>query len=104
MAQGIVTIAEQRDGEIRKISYELVSEARRLADSLGQNVTAIVLGKDIKDKAASFGHYGADKVMVVDDQRLATYTTGAYVGLTNCYLENYINLCKCSVRESLLLH
>ena len=81
MAQGIVTIAEQRDGEIRKISYELVSEARRLADSLGQNVTAIVLGKDIKDKAASFGHYGADKVMVVDDQRLATYTTGAYVSV-----------------------
>lgn len=81
MALGIVTIAEQRDGEIRKISYELVSEARRLADSLGQNVTAILLGKDIRDKAATFGYYGADKVLVADDPRLETYTTGAYVSV-----------------------
>jgi electron transfer flavoprotein alpha subunit len=81
MALGIVTIAEQRDGEIRKISYELVSEARRLADSLGQNVTAILVGKDIRDKAATFGYYGADKVLVADDPRLETYTTEAYVSV-----------------------
>lgn len=81
MAQGITTIAEQRDGEIRKISYELVSEARRIADMLGQTVTTIFLGKDIRDKAAAFGHYGADQVLVADDQRLETYTTGAYVSV-----------------------
>ena len=52
MAQGIMTIAEQRDGEIRKVSYEIISEARRLADSLSQNVTTILLGSGIKDKAA----------------------------------------------------
>lgn len=82
MAQGIVTIAEQRDGEIRKISYELVSEARRLGALLGQDVTTILLGKDIdKDKAATFGHYGADKVLVADDSRLETYTTEAYTSV-----------------------
>ncbi len=79
MAQGVMTIAEQRDGELRKISYELVSEGRRLADSLGQGLTALLLGSDIKDKAAALGHYGADKVLVADDPRLATYTTDAYV-------------------------
>ena len=41
MAEGVMTIAEQRDGEFRKISYELVSEGRRMADSLGQGVTAL---------------------------------------------------------------
>ena len=81
MAEGVFTIAEQRDGEIRKISYELVSEARRLADTLGQKVTAILLGSDIKEKAASLGHYGADKVLVADDPRLKTYTTDAYVSV-----------------------
>ena len=81
MAEGVFTIAEQRDGEIRKISYELVSEGRRIADTLGQKVTAVLLGSDIKEKAASLGHYGADKVLVADDPRLKTYTTDAYVSV-----------------------
>ena len=41
MAQGVWTIAEQRDGEIRKITYEIVSEGRRLADALGQELTVV---------------------------------------------------------------
>ena len=81
MAQGVMIIAEQRDGEIRKISYELVSEGRRLADSLGQEITAILIGSDIKEKASILGHYGADRVMVADDPRLETYTTDAYVSV-----------------------
>jgi len=81
MAQGVMTIAEQRDGQIRKISYEIVSEGRRLADSLGQKVTALLLGSNIKDKAATLGHYGADRVLVADDPRLEAYTTDAYVAV-----------------------
>lgn len=81
MAQGVMTIAEQRDGEIRKVSYELVSEGRRLADSLGQDLTTLLLGSGVKDKAVTFGHYGADKVLVADDPRLETYTTDAYVSV-----------------------
>jgi electron transfer flavoprotein alpha subunit len=81
MAQGVMIIAEQRDGEIRKISYELVSEGRRLADSSGQELTALLLGSNIKDKAASLGHYGANKVLVADDPQLEKYTTDAYVSV-----------------------
>jgi electron transfer flavoprotein alpha subunit len=81
MAQGIWIVAEQREGELRKISFELTSEARRLADQLGQSVTAILLGSNIKGKAAELGKYGADKVIVADDNRLATYTTDAYVSV-----------------------
>lgn len=78
MAQGILIVAEQREGELRKISYELVSEGRRLADQLGQQLTALLLGSNIKEKASELGKYGADKVIVADDERLATYTTDAY--------------------------
>ncbi|MBW1676098.1 MAG: electron transfer flavoprotein subunit alpha/FixB family protein [Deltaproteobacteria bacterium] len=81
MAHGIWIVAEQREGELRKVSFELVSEARRLADSMGQPVAAILLGSNIKEKAAELGKYGADKVMVADDNRLATYTTDAYVSV-----------------------
>jgi electron transfer flavoprotein alpha subunit len=81
MAQGVWTIAEQRDGQIRKVTYEMVSEGRRLADALGQELTVILLGSNIKDKAAELGHYGADKVMVADDAKLEPYTTDAYVSV-----------------------
>ena len=81
MAQGVWTIAEQRDGALRKITYEIVSEGRRLADVLGQELTVILLGSNIKDKAAELGHYGADKVLVADDARLEVYTTDAYVAV-----------------------
>jgi len=81
MAQGIWIVAEQREGELRKISFELVSEGRRLADKMGQSVTAILLGSHIKGEAAVLGKYGADRVIVADDERLATYTTDACVSV-----------------------
>jgi len=81
MAQGVWTIAEQRDGEIRKITFEMISEGRRIADALGQDLTVVLLGSNIKDKAADFGQYGADKVLVADDARLEPYTTDAYVAV-----------------------
>jgi electron transfer flavoprotein alpha subunit len=81
MAQGVWVIAEERDGEIRKITYEVVSEGRRLADALGQELTAVLLGSGIKDKAGDLAHYGADKVLVADDARLSPYTTDAYVSV-----------------------
>ncbi|MFZ7110906.1 MAG: electron transfer flavoprotein subunit alpha/FixB family protein [Desulfatiglandales bacterium] len=81
MAQGVMAIAEQRDGEIRKVSYEMVSEAKRLADALGQQVTAVLLGANVKEKAAALAHYGADKVVVADDPRLEPYTTDAHTGV-----------------------
>lgn len=79
MAQGVMVIAEQRDGEIRKVSYEVVSEGRRLAGKMGGQVTALLLGENIKDKASTLGHYGADRVIAADDPKLAAYTTDAYV-------------------------
>ena len=81
MPRGVMIIAEQRDGDIRKISYELTSEGRRLADSSGKDLTAVLIGSNIKDKAAKLGNYGADKVIVADDPRLGQYTTDAYVSV-----------------------
>ena len=81
MAKGVWTIAEQRHGDVRKVTYEIVSEGRRLADALGQELTCVLLGSNIKDKAAELGHYGADKVLVADDPRLEQYTTDAYAAV-----------------------
>lgn len=81
MAQGVWTIAEERDGDIRKITYEVISEGRRLADAMGQDLSVVLLGSNIKDRAAELGQYGADKVYVADDQRLSPYTADSYVSV-----------------------
>ncbi len=78
MAKGVFIVAEQRDGAFRKISFELASTARKLADELGDEVGAIVLGSGVEGIAGELGKYGVDKVFVADDAALEPYTTDAY--------------------------
>jgi electron transfer flavoprotein alpha subunit len=78
MAQGVFVITEQRDGAFRKVSFEAVSEGRRVADGLGAEVAAVVLGSGIEGIAGELKKYGPDKILVADDPSLADYTTDAY--------------------------
>ena len=81
MAQGVFVITEQRDGEFRKVSFEAVSEGRRIADGLGTDVTAVVVGAGIEGLAGELQKYGPDKILVADDPALAEYTTDAYTNV-----------------------
>lgn len=81
MAQGVLAFAEQVDGSFRKTAYEVVSEARRLADTLGETVTAVVVGSGVEGIAGELAKYGADKILVADDQALSDYTTDAYANV-----------------------
>jgi electron transfer flavoprotein alpha subunit len=78
MAQGVFAIAEQRDGELRKVSFEVVSEGRRVADGMGADLTAVLLGSGVDGLAEELKKYGPDKIVVADDAGLADYTTDAY--------------------------
>ena len=78
MAKGVWIVAEQRDGALRKISFELASTARKLADQLGEEVSAILLGSGIEGLAAQLGKYGVDKVYVGDSPVLDPYITEAH--------------------------
>ncbi|MGD2015595.1 MAG: electron transfer flavoprotein subunit alpha/FixB family protein [Desulfobacterales bacterium] len=81
MAQGVFVITEQRDGEFRKVSFEAVSEGRRIADGLGTDVTAVVVGAGIEGLTGELQKYGPDKILVADDPALAEYTTDAYTNV-----------------------
>lgn len=81
MAQGVLIVAEQRDGMFRKITYEAVSEARRIAEKLKTDVTALVLGFGIEAIVDELGKFGADNILVADDQLLSEYTTDAYTDI-----------------------
>ena len=65
--KGVYVFAEQVDGVIGGIAFELLGKAKDLAADLGQDVTAVLIGSGIKDKADSLAEYGADHVIVIDD-------------------------------------
>jgi electron transfer flavoprotein alpha subunit len=83
MAKGIYIIVEQRDLQIRKVSLELLSQGRKVADETGEPLVAVVLGKGIEGLAQAVAAAGADKVILVDDEKLAEYSTGAYTSVLN---------------------
>lgn len=78
MSKNVYVIAEQRDGKIMKVSYELIGKARELADDLGQEVVAVLMGSGVEAVAGDLAKAGADKVVVVDDPILAEYVTEPY--------------------------
>lgn len=88
MAQGVCVITEFRDGAIRRVSFEVASEGRRLADALGEGLTAIALGTGVEAAAPDLGAYGVDKVYVVDDPRLKDYLAELYVPLVADIIRN----------------
>ncbi|MBO4744999.1 MAG: electron transfer flavoprotein subunit alpha/FixB family protein [Bacteroidales bacterium] len=74
----IYVFAEQRDGIIQNVAFELLGKANELAAQLNEKVIAILLGHNISDKANDLIISGADKVICVDDERLANYLTEPY--------------------------
>lgn len=58
MNSEIWVVVEHRDGHLRRIALELVSEARRLADGMKGRVSAIALGADLACHAETLAHYG----------------------------------------------
>ena len=85
--KGVWVFAEQREGELQKVSLELLGEGRRVADKLGVKLTTILLGNNIDGLATTLAKHGADEVLVADDKNLEHYTTEAYTKVI-CDLAN----------------
>lgn len=81
MSQGVLAIAEQSEGIFRKVTYEALSEGKRIADSLGCDLTALVLGSGIENNAKELGKYGAERIIVIDNQVLGEYLNDAYTNV-----------------------
>jgi electron transfer flavoprotein alpha subunit len=78
MAQGVCVITEFRGGAFRRVSFEVASEGRRVAEALGEPLTAIALGDGVAAAAADLGQYGVDKVYAVDQPLLKDYLAETY--------------------------
>jgi len=73
----IFVLAEHRQGVIRDITYEMLTKAREIAEKTGADLTALMLGREIKEKAKPLSEY-AKNVLLMEDARLENFNSDAY--------------------------
>ena len=79
--RGVWVVAESRGGEIHDVTFELLGRGRELADTLGVELEAVLVGSGVSDVASRLVAGGADVVRVVDDPALADYVDEPYAAV-----------------------
>jgi len=79
--KGVMVLAEAGDGKLAAIATELLGAGRKLADDLGEELSAVMVGSGVGALAQEAIAFGADKVYVVDDALLKDYRTDSYLAV-----------------------
>jgi electron transfer flavoprotein alpha subunit len=83
--RGVWVFVEQTEGEPHKVSWELLGKGRELADTLGVELAAVVIGEGVEHLCHEAFAYGADKAYIIDAPVFRYYRTEAYLKGC-CYL------------------
>lgn len=78
MPNNILVIAEERDGHLRKVSFELVTVAKEMAQGLGGAIEAVVIGANTGSAADEMAKSGASRVYHADDPALQSFAPEVY--------------------------
>ncbi len=76
MSKKVLVLGEVKDNALRNVSFEVIAAAKTISG--GAEVTALLIGDDVKGYANELAQYGADRVLVVEDAKLAQYTSDGY--------------------------
>jgi electron transfer flavoprotein alpha subunit len=74
---GIFVLAEHRQGQLRDITFEMLTKARELAEKTNAEPVAVILGKDVREHAKNLAEH-AKKILLVEDARLENFNSEAY--------------------------
>ena len=86
MGNNVLVIAEQRDGVLKKVAFEMLGAGAELAAALGGHVEAALLGSGLGSLPDTLAQYGATKVYVADDESLARYSSEGYVNTMAAFI------------------
>ncbi len=78
---GVWVICELEHNKPARVGFELLGVGRTLANARNVPLSAVIIGKDIKNLAAEYIAYGADKVYVADDEWLADFNEENYTAV-----------------------
>jgi len=87
--KGVWIFAENRNGKLAKVSFELLGEGKKLATSLGENLSAVLFGEQTDNNCQELLKRGADYVYVVDDPALKNFQDDPYVELLTYLVNRY---------------
>lgn len=76
MTRKVISLAEIRDGSLRNVSFEAIAAAKTIAQ--GGEVVAVLVGESVQSYASELIAHGADRVVVVENDKLKTYTPDGY--------------------------
>ncbi|MDR4889168.1 electron transfer flavoprotein subunit alpha/FixB family protein [Fredinandcohnia sp. QZ13] len=76
MSRKVLVLGEARDGALRNVSFEAIAAGKTVAE--GGEVVAVLVGDSISSLANELIHYGADRVVTVEDEKLGSYTPDGY--------------------------
>ncbi|MBD8068903.1 electron transfer flavoprotein subunit alpha/FixB family protein [Bacillus sp. PS06] len=76
MSRKVLVLAEVRDNSLRNVSFETIAAGKTVAE--GGEVVAVLLGLGVKGLSDQLFHYGADRVKVVEHDKLKAYTPDGY--------------------------
>jgi len=79
--KGVMAYCEVGEGKLAAIATEELGCSRKLADDLGEELYAMLVGNEVSGFAQEAIAFGADKVYVVDDPLLKDYQTDSYVAV-----------------------
>ena len=87
--KGVFVFAQQVDNKLSGIALELIGKGKDLAKDLNTEVTAVLVGYEVKGLADELAAYGADKMILVDDPELKEYRTEPYAHALSSVIEKY---------------
>jgi electron transfer flavoprotein alpha subunit len=73
----VFVITEHRQGQVRDITYEILTKGRELAEKTGAELVAVIMGKEVKEHAKTLAEY-AKTVLLIQDPRLENFNSEAY--------------------------
>lgn len=76
MSRKILVLGETRDDSLRNVSFEAIAAAKTVAE--GGEVIGVVFGDSVAEIGKEMIHYGADKVIVVENEQLKQYSSDGY--------------------------
>lgn len=87
--KGIWVFAEQQHGKLNGTVLELLAKAQELKEHTGEEISAVLLGKDVAGLADTLFAYGADNVILVEDDALENYSARPYEAALTQVAEKY---------------
>jgi electron transfer flavoprotein alpha subunit len=75
---GVWVYAEHKNGKVKKVTFEILNEAKKMAEKKGEPLCTILIGSRVEEMAPVVGAHGAAKVYCVEADNLGTYTTGGF--------------------------